>query len=517
MPLAVSQPLGYLEVNLRHIDGSLLKTNKKNMSYANGIISPPVSIHDVQRALGTGEIYLGMLCIHANINKWARYKPERADGQTMLIHGDNSSGTRSRKANNFGLEIPFCSLAVMNEKVYNLLNHDETGWDYLTPRGDRTAQGGDLEFYRLTDFVRIPGDTTDPYNSSHLLSGYNHLAHIPFDVFLNESGAVWKRDSDGDYLEVNVQVANQLVFSFINSVGYDLHLQDFITIADYGNNKRWRPVLQVFNGYVPAGGDEWYEKSQPDVEVAGGAITTNQETVSTVTLDLNTANFTPFINVNESFHLCIGVGCCDQSDPLVWKEPDGPLFIIPYTDAQLQSDIDVPFYYRFKLVSYQARRLNITALSFYASGIETWVNAGGTAPYFTIHSLATGYVFLTMTISKLPTQKVDFVGENGTPDTGYDPLKIQAREMISGTSGETIKYLSPANSSKQSVSHVHIDEGQTSETQTIYATMYLGNIPVGGYGEYHMYAFTGATDQQGNPSWDNIGYFGVQKLNFSNS
>ena len=481
------------------------------MPYANGKIEPPVSINDVQRALGTGVADLGLLCVHANINKWARYKPERAAGPTPLLHGDGASGTRNRKANNFGLELPYCALAIMNGKVYDLLKHIDTGWDYLTPRGDRTPQGGVHEFYRLTDFVRIPTDPTDPYYNTANAKGYNHLAPIPFDVFLNESGSVWKHDTDGDYLEINVEVSNQLVFSFINGSGYDLHLQDFIDIADYGNNKAWRPVLQVFNGYVPGGGDEWYDKSQPDVEISGTAITTNQGEINTVTLDLNTPNFKPFINANESFHLCIGVGCCDQSNPLRWKEPDGPLFIVPYTDAQLASDIDVPFYYRFKLVSYQARRLNVIALSFYADGIARWVDAGGTAPYFTIHSLATGYVFLTMTISKLPSQKVDFIGENGTPDTGYDPLKIQARETITGTSGETIKYLSPANSNKQSVSHVHIDEGQISETQTIYATMYLGNIPVGGYGQYHIYANTGGSQ------WDNIGYFSVQMLNYRNS
>lgn len=516
------------------------------MSYSNGIISAPVGIHDIQQCCWVrlqrtvnGQTQTkysgdaGVLCgakvgdiipatdgngswtvtARGEINKWARYKPERADGPKALLY---NSGARSRKGNNFGLDVPYCQLAVMNGKVWNLLNDDETGWDYLQPRGDMTGQqGGINEFYRLTDFVRIPTDTTDPYYNTVYAKGYNHNARIPFDVFLDESGAVWKSDYEGDYLEINVQVVNSLVISFINSIGNDLHLQDFINIvAPDLQGRAWRPVLQVFNGYVPAGGDEWYEKSQPDFEVAGAAITTNEGDTQSVSLDLTDSNFTQYINVNESFHLCIGVGCCNQSNPIIWKEANGPLFIVPYTDAQLASDIDVPFYYRFKLVSYQARKLEVTALSFYADGITRWVNAGGTPPYFTIHSLATGYVRLTMTISKLPTQKVDFIGENGTPDSGYDPLKIQARETISYTSGETIKYLNPTDSNWQNASHTHIDEGQMSDTQTIYATMYLGNIPVGGYGQYHIYAYTGATDQQGNPKWDNIGYFSVQKLQY---
>ena len=75
-------------------------------------------------------------------------------------------------------------------------------------------------------------------------------------------------------------------------------------------------------------------------------------------------------------------------------------------------------------------------------------------------------------------------------------------------SGETIKYLNPTDSSWHNASHTHIDEGQLSDTQTIYATMYLGNIPVGGYGQYHLYANTGGSD------WDNIGYFSVQKIQY---
>lgn len=45
------------------------------MSYANNAISAPVSIYDVQRALGNSSSCLGTLCRAVNINKWAKYKP----------------------------------------------------------------------------------------------------------------------------------------------------------------------------------------------------------------------------------------------------------------------------------------------------------------------------------------------------------------------------------------------------------------------------------------------------------
>ena len=124
------------------------------MSYANGVIyidtsvTPNIGVswYDVQRALGTSETDEGTLCTRPNINKWARYKPERAAGPTPLLHGSIYGQTRTRKTNHFGLEVPFCTLDIMNGKVYNILERTETGWDYLKPQGDRTAQGGVKEF-----------------------------------------------------------------------------------------------------------------------------------------------------------------------------------------------------------------------------------------------------------------------------------------------------------------------------------------------------------------------------------
>lgn len=45
------------------------------MAYSNGIITAPVSINDVQRALGNGSCDLGTLCQSVSINQWSKYKP----------------------------------------------------------------------------------------------------------------------------------------------------------------------------------------------------------------------------------------------------------------------------------------------------------------------------------------------------------------------------------------------------------------------------------------------------------
>lgn len=49
------------------------------MAYNNGKISAPVSIYDVQRALGNASSDLATLCEDANINPWARWKPIAAN------------------------------------------------------------------------------------------------------------------------------------------------------------------------------------------------------------------------------------------------------------------------------------------------------------------------------------------------------------------------------------------------------------------------------------------------------
>ena len=41
---------------------------------------------------------------------------------------------------------------------------------------------------------------------------------------------------------------------------------------------------------------------------------------------------------------------------------------------------------------------------------------------------------------------------------------------------------------------------------TLYATVNVSNIPVGGYGEYHLYASTDGSE------FVNIGYFSIHKV-----
>lgn len=473
------------------------------MSYSGGKIEPPVNQDDVQRALGIAvDGDWQAMCTSNNINMWARYKPIRA----ALIPVINY---QTRKNVLFGLEVPWCDryritqggqtyIETMNGKVYAILYNvgENNGWNYLKPRGDRTPQGGIQEFFRITDFVRNPNDDTDPYYGTPYAKGYNHNAHEPFTAFIDSPGVTEKSpDDDGIWYEINIQVTNTLKLTFFNSVGDDLHLQDFIDLNRTGDVV-WRPVLQLFKGFDATA---WYDKQTPDAEFAGGAITSDQTATWSVSLPL------VGLVTNQFYHLCVGIGCVNPTFTQ-WADTNA-LFIAPYTTQMLDDD-KLPFYVRFKVVDYADRRLSVLGLQFNRYG-TSWVDAGGTAPYFTITKaqMYGDMIGLTLTITR-SAQAVDFIGENGTPSAGYSPLKIQAREMIAGVGGETIRYLSPSTgpSNWGSAQYIHVPAGSESQITTLYATLYIGNIAANGYGEYHLYSTTNGT------TFVNIGSFSIHMI-----
>ena len=473
--------------------------------YIDNSTTPPkgVSIDDIGTCLGRSSRDLGTLCKDEDgvINKWARYKPIRYDAWPTVTHDQ-------RIGKSFGLVVPFCVNDVMNEKAYNIAYADEPeeGWEYLRPRGDmRGQQGGIWERFRAQDFVRNPSETTPSANGDptpSTLQGYNHNALIPFEATLDMGGAT--EDIDYEllirYYQINLNVTTSIVVTFYNSTGDDLHLQDFINFNDNTGNIKWRPVIQVFWGeYIDARWVEWYEKSQPDYEIAGEAITTTQGGSWTVTLPLSGLyDYTTY--PTRMCYLCLGVGCCDQSNPIQWKSNNNALFLLPYNEAQIV-DTRPPFVYPFRLVNYSSRHLNVTGLKYFNSSNQ-WVNAGGTAPSFTIPkaSLFGNIIGITMTITKEPLQSVDFVGQYST--TYYEtPMWIKIRQQLNYAQEE--KYLTPANPNNNwtEVQYINVPTGATSETSTLYARMELSDMSVGDRCACYMMIQTGSSD------FTDIGFF----------
>ena len=182
------------------------------MSNTNGVIAAPVSIYDVQHVLGQGSNDLATLCVSTAINRWARYKPERWAGTTAAQKQKgvpNPIDYATRKFNNFSLEVPFCyydqhkgwKLNVMAKRVYDIINsvkydtetksEDQLAWQYLKPRGNYSQAL--KEFFRLSDFARLPNDTTDEdYYGTTLAKGYNHAARVPFASWMDMTGVTEK-------------------------------------------------------------------------------------------------------------------------------------------------------------------------------------------------------------------------------------------------------------------------------------------------------------------------------------
>ena len=107
-----------------------------------------ISIPMVARELGTTENDLGRLCAHANINKWAKYKPVRFESVERLTDAQ-------RVSVRMGFAIP-------NEQNANVATLS-SNWAYSKPRG------GEAEPFRLIDF-----------------GGYNKDAGIPFNITFPE-------------------------------------------------------------------------------------------------------------------------------------------------------------------------------------------------------------------------------------------------------------------------------------------------------------------------------------------
>ena len=108
------------------------------MGYSNGSIYAPVSIRDVQRALNTQETDLGRLCRHANINKWARYKPVQYAGFPIRFQSGDST-FEAKTGLNVGeiIDTPSSVAAYLDIRI-----------------GYERPVGGINSPYRLTDFVR---------------------------------------------------------------------------------------------------------------------------------------------------------------------------------------------------------------------------------------------------------------------------------------------------------------------------------------------------------------------------
>lgn len=138
------------------------------MGYANGKISRPVAIYDVQRAIGNGSPDLATLCKASTVNMWARYKPETAvTGLTTL--GIPPITLQQRTLNGYSIEAKTSagvgSISTLVDRLRAGTQQD--CFTYKQPYGTIASP------YRLTDFENYwhgaPCPITAPYNPTDIL------------------------------------------------------------------------------------------------------------------------------------------------------------------------------------------------------------------------------------------------------------------------------------------------------------------------------------------------------------
>lgn len=141
--------------------------------YSNGIITAPVSITDVQNALGDTPTDLASLCMHRNINMWAKYKPvcKKIIDTTPQLNSDktwNSSysnpwwtGTNGDYGITYSgglVQIAFQRSGIIDAltSIVSKINGGLNGWVYVRP------QGGTSEPFRMLDFNRYNAYVKNP-------------------------------------------------------------------------------------------------------------------------------------------------------------------------------------------------------------------------------------------------------------------------------------------------------------------------------------------------------------------
>ena len=128
------------------------------MAYSDGIITAPVSVRDVQKALGVGSGDVGTLCKSSMINMFAKYKPVRLNLINTLGQWDFTTNKWKDtatwwKGTDLNCGVSFNSFgSFANAK--SAVDNQSAVWNSILPTG------GASQPYRLIDFA-----------------GYNHRAN----------------------------------------------------------------------------------------------------------------------------------------------------------------------------------------------------------------------------------------------------------------------------------------------------------------------------------------------------
>lgn len=162
------------------------------MAY-NGFVQKPVGVPaDVPAALGTADTDWGHLCKHANINKWAWYKPVSYAKIGILTEAE-------RQSVHYGLT-PYLNTYVLS-MLRSDISHSDIAteftnaktylqeWTYTKPTGTSSS------VYRITDFIESP-NAGEGRGSNGATTNFGYQPNTPAPIIFGNEWSIGKASLD---------------------------------------------------------------------------------------------------------------------------------------------------------------------------------------------------------------------------------------------------------------------------------------------------------------------------------
>ena len=197
------------------------------MGYANGEITRPVSIYDVQRAIGQSSPDLATLCKANTVNIWARYKPETAVTGLVTL-GIPPITLQERTLNSYGISVEVTQVSTIFRPLVDRLRASTAidCFTYKKPFGTIASP------YRLTDFenywhsapVPIQGA---PYNPTDTL-GVTQQGTLQLYYYVDIEGSTYGLGLKDLRFQSDSQQLSEYYFGILiyNSTTYAAATQD---------------------------------------------------------------------------------------------------------------------------------------------------------------------------------------------------------------------------------------------------------------------------------------------------
>lgn len=223
------------------------------MSNSGGIISRPVSQRDIQTVLGISSSVnkLSQLCTHANINKWAKYKPIKYAANGIMSQYDFTNECWKSDSTWWKGSGGTCGFTVFTcnslSDVISNTTGGMNGWGY-----NGTPTGGTYP-YREADFIGYNHNAKHLFANfacnSEIKGGGNFTASCMINMEGSDAIVLSDLNVNGSVLYFGIIITNSsgtILKQVTNQTAGDVGVSiTFPTSIGVGNNYRCYPFLAV--------------------------------------------------------------------------------------------------------------------------------------------------------------------------------------------------------------------------------------------------------------------------------